>query len=90
MNGEWENLRREMEKLLGYPKGAFDPASPFLRDMERLNQVLGQGVRMMQEVFSPEAMRARIEAMHPDQTIFRSLQASQPLSIFKLDGGNHG
>ena len=60
-------IRRQMEDLFGYPHGAFDPASNFLSDMERINRALGEGFKMLQDVFTPQDLLDRIEALHPDQ-----------------------
>jgi len=64
MNAEenLERLRREMERLFGYPRGAFDPFSPFVRDAERLNRALGEGFVLMQQVLGPRQLFDRIEA----------------------------
>lgn len=59
--------RRRLERLFGYPPGAFDPATNFFRDMERINRSLGEGFKSFQEVMSPQDLRDRIEALHPDQ-----------------------
>lgn len=69
MNGEdpFAEIRREMERLFRYPAGAFDPSSPMLRDMERLNRALGEGFKMFQDVIDPQTLLDRIEALHPDQ-----------------------
>ena len=58
----WADMRRQMEKLFGYPLGAFDPASNFLRDMERINRALGEGFVMLQDVMSPQQLLRRIES----------------------------
>lgn len=67
MNGQepWAEMRRQMEKLFGYPKGAFDPASNILRDMERVNKALEEGFAQ----FRPQALEARLKALHPDMPI---------------------
>lgn len=69
MNGQdsIEEVRRKMEKLLGYPAGAFDPARHFFEDVDRLNKFLGDGFKLMQEVIGPQQLMDRIEALHPDQ-----------------------
>lgn len=69
MNGEdpIEEARRRLERLFGYPNGAFDPASSFLRDMDRVNKVLGEGFETLQTVFNPQQLLDRIEALHLDQ-----------------------
>lgn len=67
MEDPFAEMRREMEELLGYPAGAFNPASNFLRDMERINRALGEGFTMFQEVIDPQTLLDRIEALHPDQ-----------------------
>jgi len=64
-------LRRKLENLLGYPRGAFDPGSNFLRDKERINKALGAGFLLFQDIISPPALRARLEAFHPDQAVLR-------------------
>ena len=58
----FEELSRELERLLGYPPGAFDPLSPFLRDAERINRALGGGLVLLQEVFGSQQLLGRIEA----------------------------
>jgi len=68
-------MRRKIEQLLGYPHGAYDPASNFLRDMERINRALGEGFKMFQDVIGPQALLDRIEALHPDQAPLRLPQA---------------
>lgn len=55
-------LRRRLEQMFGYPPGAFDPTSPFLRDAERINRALGRGFVDLQMVLGPEQLRGRIEA----------------------------
>lgn len=54
--------RREMERILGYPAGAFDPASNFLRDVDRINRALGEGFVLMEQVLGPQKLLDRIEA----------------------------
>jgi len=56
------DMRREIEQLLGYPRGAFDPTSNFLRDMERINRVLGKGFVMLQDVMNPQQLLNKIKA----------------------------
>ena len=78
-----------MEKLLGYPAGAFDPASNILRDMERINRALGEGFKMFQDVIGPQELLDRIEALHPDQAPLRLPQALRdimdlPRMVWKL------
>jgi len=58
----WADMRRQIEKLLGYPSGAFDPASNFLRDMERINGALGKGFVMLQDVMNPQQLLRKIES----------------------------
>lgn len=81
MNGEtpFEEARRELERLFGYPPGAFDPASDLLRDVERINRVLGEGFTLLQDVIGPPQLRERIEALHPDQAILRIQKAAQDI-----------
>ena len=55
-------IRRQMEDLFGYPPGAFDPASNFLRDMERINRALGKGFVMLQDVMNPQQLLRKIES----------------------------
>ncbi|GAH59148.1 unnamed protein product [marine sediment metagenome] len=58
----WADMRREIEQLLGYPRGAFDPTSNFLRDMERINRALGKGFVMLQDVMNPQQLLRKIES----------------------------
>ena len=58
----WADMRRQIEKLLGYPSGAFDPASNFLRDMERINRALGKSFVMLQDVMSPQQLLRKVES----------------------------
>jgi len=58
----WADMRRQVEKLFGYPSGAFDPASNFLRDMERINRALGGGFVMLQDVMNPQQLLRKIES----------------------------
>ena len=67
MEDPFAEMRRMMEDLLGFPAGAFSPASNILRDMERINRALGEGFTMLQEVMTPQDLLDRIEALHPDQ-----------------------
>ncbi|GAJ07301.1 unnamed protein product [marine sediment metagenome] len=59
-NDSWAEMRREIERLLGYPRGAFDPTSNFLRDMERINKVLGEGFVVLQ--MNPQQLLNKIKA----------------------------
>ena len=61
-NDHWAEMRREIEQLLGYPRGAFDPTSNFLRDMERINKVLGEGFVVMQDFMNPQQLLNKIKA----------------------------
>jgi len=56
----WAEMRREIERLLGYPRGVFDPTSNFLRDMERINKVLGEGFVVLQ--MNPQQLLNKIKA----------------------------
>ena len=58
----WADMRRQIEGLFGYPTGAFDPASNFLRDMERINRALGKGFVMLQDVMNPQQLLRKIES----------------------------
>ena len=58
----WADMRLQIEEFLGYPSGAFDPASNFLRDMERINRALGKGFVMLQDVMSPQQLLRNIES----------------------------
>ena len=60
--GSWADMRRQVEQLFGYPSGAFDPASNFLRDMERINRALGKGFVVLQDVMNPQQLLRKIEA----------------------------
>jgi len=60
--GSWADMRRQVEQLFGYPSGAFDPASNFLRDMERINRALGKGFVMLQDVMNPQQLLRKIES----------------------------
>lgn len=84
MNGQdsIEDARRKMEKLLGYPAGAFDPARHFFEDVDRVNKALGEGFKLIQEVVSPEALKDRLEALHPDQASIALQKAAD--DIFDL------
>lgn len=62
MNDQWAEMRREIEKLFRYPRGAFDPSSTFLRDAERLNKTLGEGFTWLENVIGPRQLLDRIEA----------------------------
>ncbi|KKM65279.1 hypothetical protein LCGC14_1492940, partial [marine sediment metagenome] len=61
-NASWADMRRQVEKLFGYPPGAFDPASNFLRDMERINRALGKDFVMLQDVMNPQQLLRKIES----------------------------
>ena len=69
--------RRKIEEVLGYPAGAFNPASNFLRDMERINRALGEGFKTFQDVIGPEQLKDRIEALHPDTPVLRLRQSME-------------
>lgn len=56
----WADMRRQVEKLLGYPSGAFDPAANFLRDMERIDRTARQSFRLVRESFDPDKFLSRI------------------------------
>jgi len=58
----WADMRRQIEKLLGYPSGAFDPTSNFLRDMERINRALGKGFVVLQDVMNPQQLLRKIKS----------------------------
>ncbi len=64
MNGEqpFEKMRREFEQMMGFPRGTFDPGSPFVRDFERINQALGETVVRMEAVFGQEQLKGKMEA----------------------------
>lgn len=84
-----EEIRRRLERLLGYPSGALDPYSNVLRDMERINRALGEGFTLLQNVFGPQELLDRIEAFHPDGAILRLQKAAQdvlrlPREMWKL------
>lgn len=70
-----ERARRELERLFGYPPGAFDPASDFFKDIQRINRALGEGVELLQDIMSRRTLHERIEALHPDQPISRARRA---------------
>lgn len=57
---QFNNLRRELERLFGYPPGAFDPVSPFLRDAERIKARLGEGFVLLQDVLGPQQLLDRM------------------------------
>jgi hypothetical protein len=61
-NGEESEFRRSLERLWGFPPGAFNPGSIFLRDVERINRSLGQGFVLLQQAIAPEQLIDRIEA----------------------------
>ena len=63
------DVRRKIEEILGYPAGAFNPASNFLRDMERINRVLGEGFKTFQDVIGPEQLKDRVEALRLPQAL---------------------
>ena len=73
------DVRRKIEEILGYPAGAFNPASNFLRDMERINRALGEGFKTFQDVIGPEQLKDRIEALHLDQAVSRVPKALQDI-----------
>lgn len=77
MNGEdpIERARRELERLFGYPPGAFDPAKNFFRDVQRINRALGVGFELFEDVISRRTLHERIEALHPDQAVTRVRRA---------------
>ncbi len=75
-------IRRRIEKLLGYPRGAFDPGSNFLRDMERINRALGGTFMRFQDLIDPRTLLDRIKALHPDEASFPGRQAIE--DIFNL------
>lgn len=77
-----DKVRREMESLLGYPLGAFDPARNFFSDAERINRALGEGFKLMQEVIGPLQLMERLEALHPDEAILRIRKSAE--DIFEL------
>ena len=60
-NDSWAEMRREIEQLLGYPRGAFDPTSNFLRDMERINKVLAEGFVVLQDFMNPQQLLNKIK-----------------------------
>ncbi len=98
MNGQdsIEDARRQLEKIFGYPKGAFDPKANFFSDVERVNKALGEGFQLMQQVIDPLTLRDRIEALHPDQAPLGLQQAAKdifnlPRKIWEIrppDGGH--
>ena len=51
-----------MERLFRYPRGAFDPTSPFVRDAERINQALVESFTWLENLISPQQLLDRIEA----------------------------
>lgn len=61
----WEELRREVERLLGMPPGSADPESllePFdalRKDARRFEQVLGEG--FVDAKYIADAIRLRVE-----------------------------
>ncbi|MDP2954558.1 MAG: hypothetical protein Q8O76_14745 [Chloroflexota bacterium] len=55
-------FQREMEQIL-------NPLSMVKRDVERVNQALGEGFTQLQDVFGPQALEARLKALHPDMPI---------------------
>jgi len=55
-------FQREMEQVL-------NPLSMVKRDVERVNQALGEGFTQLQDVFRPQALEARLKALHPDMPI---------------------
>jgi len=46
---------------LGYLRGAFDPTSNFLRDMERINKVLGEGFVVLQDFMNPQQLLNKVK-----------------------------
>lgn len=81
--GPWEDLRREVERLLGMPPGSADPLEGIRKDAQRFEEILGQGFVDMQ--YMGEAVRHRIEAsmdfaFHPGlfEIPKRILQARPP------------
>lgn len=67
--GSIEDARRELERLFGYPSGAFDPAGDFFKDVERINRALGEGFKLLQDTMSPENLRDMIETFHMDSPV---------------------
>jgi hypothetical protein len=63
----FEELQREMEQLLGYPRGAFDPSGIFFKDVERVNRALGGGFKLFQELLPPALLSKRVRKLHPDE-----------------------
>ncbi|MBA7671314.1 hypothetical protein ES703_79470 [subsurface metagenome] len=56
--------------------------SNFLRDMERINKVIGEGFVSLQDVIDPQALLDRITALHPDEAPFNVKEVID--EIFKL------
>jgi hypothetical protein len=74
---EFEKVRRDLERLFGYPAGSFNPANMFFQDAERVSRALGEGFRLMQDIIGPQELIDRIEALHPDQASIRLQQAAR-------------
>lgn len=57
----FEETRRKIEKLFGYPKGTFDPWSPFLTDVERIGKLLGypRGTYDPTSIFQRDSQRIK-------------------------------
>jgi len=62
MEDPFAELRRKMEEILGYPPGSLDPASNFIRDVERINRWLGRGFVRLSDVMSPQQIADKIMA----------------------------
>lgn len=80
----FEEIRRQLERMFGYPPGSADPFSPILGDIEKLNRVLGEGFALVQSVMGPQAMLDRVEALHPDQAILGIQQAAEDIMKFPI------
>ncbi|MCJ7663300.1 MAG: hypothetical protein MUO24_03565 [Desulfobacterales bacterium] len=56
-----ERIQHELEKILGYPAGAFAPGSTFHQDAQRINKALGQGFVMFQALVNPQQLKEKFE-----------------------------
>lgn len=82
MNSEWEDLQRQLERLLNYPSGSFDPRGKFFEDRQRIQKALGFPNVLLQELMSPEQLLDRILAGF--ETAARRSQLLLPREMYKI------
>lgn len=95
-NNEIEKARRELERLLGMVPGSSNPAKKFFEDAERVNRALGDGFKLMQDLFPFQDLKDRIEALHydmaahvPNLATLISRQALAPKPRVNLPPSDH-